>query len=277
MYQEEVCSEELRVEHSLSKRLGKNCSIETRWGSTIYHYEDLITPPEESAYIYGNYARKSEGTKIRPLETAPGHGSLPLPEGFKEHLDYMPTYEEFGFEKHIEKDERAALDFKGGETEGIKRLMDYMWNYKGMKDYKRLRNGFLGPNFSSKLSPWMANGCLSPREIYFQVKKWEQENMGENEHTKHFIAELVWRDFWHYWAFKFGDNIFHEYGHAGRSQSTWQNNSEIIRLWKEGMTGIPIIDAIQRDLNATGYISNRARQMTASYLCLDLQQDWRFG
>lgn len=164
------------MEHSLSKRLkqqNKSCSIESRWGSTIYHYEDLVTPPEESASIYGNYARKSEGTKIRPLETAPGHGSLPLPEGFKEHLDYMPTYEEFGFEKHMEKDERAALDFKGGETEGIKRLMDYLWNYKGMKDYKRLRNGFLGPNFSSKLSPWMANGCLSPREIYWQVKKWE--------------------------------------------------------------------------------------------------------
>ena len=167
MYQEEVCSEELKVEHSLSKRLGKNCSIETRWGSTIYHYEDLVTPPEESAYIYGNYARKSEGTKVRPLETAPGHGSLPLPDGFKEHLEYLPKYEEFGFEKEMEKDERAALDFKGGETEGLKRLMDYMWNYKGMKDYKRLRNGFLGPNFSSKLSPWMANGCLSPREIYF--------------------------------------------------------------------------------------------------------------
>ena len=95
--------------------------------------------------------------------------------------------------------------------------------------------------------------------------------MGENEHSKHFIAELLWRDFWHYWAYKFGDHIFYEYGHADRSQSTWQNNSEIIRLWKEGMTGIPIIDAIQRDLNATGYISNRARQMTASYLCLDLQ------
>lgn len=166
------------MEHSLAKRLGKNCSIESRWGRTIYHYDDMETPPEESAYIFGNYQRKNEKTHVRELERAPVHGSLPLPDGFKEHLDYMPTYEEFGFNEIMEKDERAALDFKGGESEGLKRLMDYLWNYKGMRDYKKLRNGFLGPNFSSKLSPWMANGCLSPREIYFQVKKWEQENMG---------------------------------------------------------------------------------------------------
>ena len=163
IYQEEVCSEELKVEHALSKRLGKNCTIETRWGSTIYHYEDLLVPPEESASIYGNYARKSEGSKIRETVRPPTKSSLPLPGGFEEHMKYMPKYEEFGFEKVMEKDERAALDFKGGETEGLKRLEDYLWNYQGMKDYKKLRNGFLGANFSSKLSPWMANGCLSPR------------------------------------------------------------------------------------------------------------------
>ena len=49
-------------------------------------------------------------------------------------------------------------------------------------NYKTTRNGFLGPNFSSKFSPWMANGCLSPRQIYWEVKKWEKDN-GENEHS----------------------------------------------------------------------------------------------
>lgn len=71
-----------------------------------------------------------------------------------------------------------------------------------MKNYKNLRNGFLGPNFSSKLSPWMANGSVSPRKIYWEVKKWEDLNE-ENEHSKHFIAELFWRDFWHYWAYRY--------------------------------------------------------------------------
>jgi len=128
-----------------------------------------------------------------------------------------------------------------------------------MKDYKKKRNGFLGPDFSSKFSPWMANGNLSPRLIYWEVKKWEKENGGENEHSKHFIFELMWRDFWHYWAFKYGSNIFHEYGHNNKGFSKWNVNPKIIELWKKGQTGMPIIDAIQRDLLATGYISNRAR------------------
>jgi len=85
----------------------------------------------------------------------------------------VPTPSDFGFAE-IDRDERACLPFFGGENAGLDRLKDYLWNYEGMKDYKTLRNGFLGPNFSSKLSPWMANGCLSPREIYWQVKQWEE-------------------------------------------------------------------------------------------------------
>jgi len=76
-----------------------------------------------------------------------------------------------------------------------------------MKDYKDTRNGFTGANFSSKFSPWMANGSLSPRKILLEVRKWEQQN-NSNQHSTHFISELFWRDFWHYWAYKFEDNIF---------------------------------------------------------------------
>ena len=55
---------------------------------------------------------------------------------------------------------------------GLKRLHDYIWTYGGMKDYVILRNGFLGPNFSSKLSPWISNGCLSPRKIFWEIINW---------------------------------------------------------------------------------------------------------
>ena len=58
---------------------------------------------------------------------------------------------------------------------------------------------------------------------------------------------------------KFGDKIFYEYGHAGRINSKWRCDKDVIERWKAGMTGMPIIDAIMRDLLKTGYISNRAR------------------
>jgi deoxyribodipyrimidine photo-lyase len=55
---------------------------------------------------------------------------------------------------------------------GLKRLHDYVHEYGGMKDYAILRNGFLGANFSSKLSPWLANGCLSPRKVFCEIINW---------------------------------------------------------------------------------------------------------
>ena len=120
--------------------------------------------------------RKSEGSTIRQCVPAPKDGELPFPadeslsEEAKIARDYMPGYDVFGFKAkdHIVRDlERSSLDFLGGEEEGMKRLHHYLWKYQGMKDYKDRRNGFFGPDFSSKFSPWMANGCLSPREIYW--------------------------------------------------------------------------------------------------------------
>jgi deoxyribodipyrimidine photo-lyase len=55
---------------------------------------------------------------------------------------------------------------------GLKRLHDYVHEYGGMKDYAILRNGFKGANFSSKLSPWLANGCLSPRKVFWEIIDW---------------------------------------------------------------------------------------------------------
>ena len=74
--------------------------------------------------------------------------------------------DEFGFSKEeiaIEKDKRAYLDFKGGEDEGLKRLKEYVWDTKSVANYVTTRNDLIGKNYSSKMSPWMANGSVSPR------------------------------------------------------------------------------------------------------------------
>ena len=75
LYQEEVCWEELQQENILKKRMKKNkVNFTSRWGSTIYHYEDLNEPPEETASIYGNFVRRSQGSKIRDVVPAPEKG-----------------------------------------------------------------------------------------------------------------------------------------------------------------------------------------------------------
>jgi deoxyribodipyrimidine photo-lyase len=115
----------------------------------------------------------------------------------------IPTLEDFGHQ-HFEPDPRAVLNFKGGETEGLKRLKYYLWETDFIKEYKESRNGMLGGDYSSKFSPWLAQGCISPKMVYHELKKYEQER-GANESTYWLFFELLWRDFFRFMGKKYSD------------------------------------------------------------------------
>lgn len=83
---------------------------------------------------------------------------------------------------------------QGGETEALKRLQHYLWDTDLIAKYFEIRNGMLGADYSTKFAPWMAAGCLSPRTIYHQVKKYEEQRTA-NKSTYWVIFELIWRDF----------------------------------------------------------------------------------
>ena len=70
-------------------------------------------------------------------------------------------------------DSRSGLNFIGGETNGIERIQDYIWEKDLLKNYKDLRNEMLGPDYSSKFSAWLALGCISPRYIVKEIKNYE--------------------------------------------------------------------------------------------------------
>lgn len=159
---------------------------------------------------------------------------------------------------------------RGGEKAALGRLQDWMHERHCLKVYKHTRDGFVGPDFSSKLSPWFANGCLSIRRAYWEVKRFE-ESVTENESTVHFISELFWRDFFRFWCLHHGNAIFSAHGIFPRKQHVWKKELEIVQRWREGSTGMPLVDAFMRELNAVGYMSNRGRQVVASYLALDLK------
>ena len=190
----------------------------------------------------------------------------------------MPSLTDLGFSKEdqeMNQDPSSSLEFKGGEDEGLKRVHHYIWTIKALDSYKQTRNEIFGPNYSSKLSPWLACGAISPRFVYHETKRYEQA-FNENDSTKHFIMHLFVRDFYRWYCYKHGNRIFFEYGALDKQQQ-WEQNIEIINRWKNGTTGIPIIDAFMRELNLSGFMSNRGRQIVASFLTLDLKQDWRFG
>ena len=96
-------------------------------------------------------------------------------------------------------DQRTCLEFKGGETEAIKRVKHYFFDKKHLKQYKKTRNGMIGPDYSSKFSPWLANGCLSVRKLYYDILEFEQQ-VAKNESTAHFYFELRWREFFRFYC-----------------------------------------------------------------------------
>lgn len=164
----------------------------------------------------------------------------------------------------------------GGESEALKHLKYYLWDSKLVSKYKETRNNLLGRDFSSKFSSYLANGALSPKLIYTEVKRYERE-IEKNKSTYWLVFELMWRDFFRFMAKKHGDKIFHRSGTKGVLRENLYDNETLFSKWTAGKTGIPFIDANIRELNATGYMSNRGRQNVASFLVNDLKINWIWG
>ncbi len=168
-----------------------------------------------------------------------------------------------------------AIALKGGESEGLKRLRYYSFVSDALSTYKQTRNGMLGFDDSSKLSPYLAHGCLSPRSIYATVRAYE-ENRTANQSTYWLIFELLWRDFFTFIHLKYGDALFKVGGIRG-VVLPWGRDSQAFARWTQGTTGYPLVDGAMRELKTTGYMSNRARQNAASFLTKTLGIDWRMG
>jgi deoxyribodipyrimidine photo-lyase len=187
----------------------------------------------------------------------------------------IPTLEDIGFES-FDVDERAVLDFKGGESVGLERLQYYIWDEELLKTYKETRNGLVGGDYSSKFSAWLSLGCLSPRHIYEEVKHYEAERVA-NQSTYWLIFELIWRDFYHFIALKYGVRLFKRSGIKHDMNKSWNQDERGFMKWVNGETGVPFIDANMREIKETGFMSNRGRQNVASFLTRDLGIEWWWG
>lgn len=165
-------------------------------------------------------------------------------------------------------DNRQGYAYRGGESEAHARLHDYLWHQQGAQTYKKTRNGLLGANFSTRVSPWLARGCLSARQVYAAVKAWEAEN-GSNESSYWITFELLWREYFIRAAELEGAKMFG----AGQPDAP----CAAFDAWRNAETGLPFVDAAMLELSTTGWLSNRARQNVASFLVKDLNVDWRLG
>lgn len=304
--QEEVASEEMSVDKAvqsiLKKRFPQGGKLQKIWGSTLYEPEDLPFDGQARGMpdVFTPFRNKVEkNCKIGTPLSAPKQSSLALPldslisqltDGSKTgSLTFMPTLEDLGYSKDQAEevstsDPRGVMEFKGGETAALARVKDYIWTKDRLKIYFDTRNGMLGPDYSTKFSPWLAHGCLSPRYIASECKRYETTTGIVNKSTYWVVFELVWRDFCKFFAIKQGTKIFKLDGILGRdahgthpNSRRWGLDKRTLIAWKEGKTGYPLVDANMRELAATGFMSNRGRQNVASFLALDSNTDWRYG
>lgn len=235
---------------------------------------------------------------IKPLASNPDivhrHAHPSQPEGEKQ--DYKT-------------DERTAFPYRGGETEALKRVQQYFFegHQPPVRTYKDTRNGLLGDSYSTKFSPFLALGCVSPRKIIRTL--WDHEaKFGANKDTYWVLFEILWRDYFFFITQKFGRSLFSIKGFEGRldpkgasqkvgywrpyykSESMKQPNPQELGkdqrprtvdrnalAWLTANTGVPFIDANLIELRQTGFMSNRGRQNVASFLAKDLKLDWRIG
>lgn len=271
----ERTSEELTVQDILEKKLW-SVGQEMRYsrGKMLYYTADLPFPVQHTPDVFTQFRKEVE--RIVPVREPLPRPDRPFnPTAFDFDPGEIPSLSDLGYEE-FEPDPRAVLSFKGGESEGLKRLHYYFWESNLIKDYKETRNGLLGGDYSSKFSPWLAQGCLSPKMIYSELKKYEQQR-GSNESTYWLFFELLWRDFFRFMGKKYGNKIFQIGGTRGVSDPKWQNNWDLLERWIEGRTGVPFVDANMLELKHTGFMSNRGRQNVASYLVKDLRVNWQMG
>ncbi len=151
---------------------------------------------------------------------------------------------------------------KGGETEGRRRFTS--WRQRQLAGYDEHHDDLAGDE-TSRLSAYLRFGCVSPLEVAIGAR----DRAGGEEYCR----QLAWRDFFYQVTAAFPDMARKNYRPAG----SWHEDAAALDAWREGHTGIPIVDAGMRQLAAEGFMHNRARMITASFLTRNLGIDWRLG
>jgi deoxyribodipyrimidine photo-lyase len=268
----EVAYEELQIHDAVEKALWTvQCPIETYSSSTLYHAQDLPFALKDIPDVFTNFRKRLEKeVNIRAaFETPKVIHSPEIPPL------QLPTLADLNLEP-IKPDKRAAYNLKGGETAALKRLQHYLYGTLALSTYKDTRNGLIGDAYSTKFSAHLSLGCVSARSIYYAVKKYELQH-GANESTYWLIFELMWRDYFRFMMKKYRQKFFLQNGIQTTKDNLQNHDAVLFAKWQNAATGNAFIDANIRELNSTGFMSNRGRQNVASYLHNDLKLDWRYG
>ena len=206
--------------------------------------------------VFTPFHRTWENEERREPATTPR--TLSPPSGLK--TGRMPSLSDLGVE------EEPDLPFEPGEKAARRAMSAFL--REPVKHYDDLHNRAAGG--TSRLSPYLRWGCLSPREL--EEKASERRGAG----AAAFVRQLAWRDFYAAVLMHFPFVVEKEFQEKYRDLE-WARKSKKLDAWKQGRTGYPFVDAGMRQLVAEGWMHNRLRLVVGSFLTKDLHLDWRLG
>lgn len=270
-YSKEVAPEEVTLENRLTQAADQmGVAVHSYHNATLLNRENLPFSIANLPDVFTTFRQQVERVNSIPPALPPLSINVPadmqqvhIPAALP--LTAQPT----------PLDKRAAIHFTGGETAAIARVQQYLWETDGASTYFETRNGLVGHAYSTKLSPWLATGAISARYIHAQVKQYEQERIA-NKSTNWIIFELLWRDFFRLTMEQYGNKFFLPGGPKGKRPATTADD-DAFQQWINGTTNDDFVNANMRELMYTGFMSNRGRQVVASYLVHDLKVNWLKG
>ncbi len=239
------------------------CEVRDFKDVAVFERNEVLTGSGDPYRVYSPYARAwyklprpAVTGRLRELKTPDAPGNLPL-----------PTLETWGLAP-------TGSIVPGGERAARDRLSAFLDN--GIESYGAKRN-FPAGQTSSRISQDLRYGLLSIRETFqrCETRAVEFGSSGRGSAQK-FLNELVWREFYMQILWHYPEVLEHEFNPKYRGMK-WPGTESDFQRWCSGETGFPFVDAAMRQLNATGFMHNRTRMVTAMFLTKDLHIDWRRG
>lgn len=239
-------------------------------------YDDqLILPPNKVLTQQGHYYRVFTPYKRAWQQYYLRHGATSLlkkPAPMKPcHINPSAVPDAL---PGIASDIDSSL-WPAGEKEALKRLLEFIRSH--LPDYAQHRD-FPAKEGTSKLSPYLSTGMISPRQCFLAaLKANEMEIDTGKQGALTWMNELIWRDFYKQILISVPRISMNKAFQINTDKIIWKTNADHLKAWQTGQTGIPIIDAAMRQLNQTGWMHNRLRMVTAMFLAKNLFLNWRLG
>lgn len=242
--------------------LKKNIAVQTFKDHVFYEKTEVLNGSREIYKVFTPYKNKWLENFRAQESVVPNYKcDLKKSAKFKNHDSVLKKnwFQATGLES-------ADVIIKGGSTAAKKRIHAFKKNihlYKAARDIPAL-------NLTSQLSPYIRFGNISIRDMIRSSLE------SDNEGSATWLSEIIWRDFYQMILDAY-PKVEHHCFKTEYDQIKWRGNIEHFKLWSEGKTGYPIVDAAMRCLNSTGFMHNRLRMVVASFLTKTLLIDWRLG